>query len=145
MFRPVAACCLLGLLLTAAGASRADDGGREAAEVFGRALTTERLQSLRSILPTQGRVRLKLVRLGPEDGVFGAGQVEAILGDFLARGAVKSFEVLHVEGDERTYSVVRSRAVVEDGNGRTCRVGLHLTFQPEKSRWVLREIKETSE
>jgi hypothetical protein len=118
---------------------------RDAAERFGSALATERLEDLRPLLPQRGKVRLKLVRLGPEDGEFGADQVEAILADFLASGAVSTFEVARAEEGGSGDGLVNGRATVVDRGGRSCRVRLHLAFEMEAGRWILREIKETGE
>ena len=136
---------LLGLMLMSAPALAAPDSVGEAAEAFGVAVTSSDLKQLRSVLPEQGRVRLKLVHFGPEDGQFSAGQVEAILKDFLANGSVDSFQIVRIEGDDRNYGMVIGRAAVIDRSGRPRRVGLLLSFQPESGRWVLREIKETEE
>ena len=136
---------LVGLMLLSAPALGAPESAAEAAEVFGLAVTSSDLKQLRSVLPDQGRVRLKLVHLGPEDGQFSAGQVEAILKDFLANGSVDSFEIVRTEGDDRNYGMVVGRAALIDRSGRARRVGLLLSFQPEAGRWVLREIKETEE
>ena len=65
--------------------------------------------------------------------------------DFLAVGEVKNFEVLRLEGGGDTTTLVQGRAVLVDRDGRPARVLLHLAFQPEGGRWVLREVKETSE
>jgi hypothetical protein len=132
-------------MLLSAPAVGAPDSVGEAAKAFGVAITSSDLKPLRSVLPEQGRVRLKLVHFGPEDGQFSASQVEAILKAFLANGSVDSFEIVRVEGDDRNYGMVIGRAALIDRNGRPRRVGLLLSFQPEAGRWVLREIKETEE
>ena len=145
MLRPLLVTLSLALPLWAATPAAGQDDVREAARLFGRALTSSRPQELRSLLPSQGKVRLELFHLGPEDGFFGSGQVEAIFRDFLARGSFRSFEVGRVKTDGRSYSLVHARAALVDRHGRAARVGLHLSFQPEAERWVLREIKETQE
>jgi len=136
---------LLGLMVLSAPAIGASNSAGEAAEVFGVALTSSDLKQLRSVLPEQGRVRLKLVHFGPEDGQFSASHVEAIFKDFLANGSIASFEIVRVEGDDRNYGMVVGRAAMVDRSGRPRRVALLLSFQPEAGRWVLREIKETEE
>ena len=68
------------------------DSARDAASVFGRSLTSGHAEALRPLLPQRGKVGLRLARLGPEDGTFGAHQVEAVFQEFLASGAVGSFE-----------------------------------------------------
>lgn len=133
------------LLLLSALLAGADDDPRKAAESFGRALTTANPRSLRPLLPGKGKVRLELDRLGPQNGWYGGSQVEAIFGDFLAEGTVSSFEILRVDGDDRCYGLVRGRAILTDRGGRPARVVVHLSFELETERWVLREIKETAE
>ncbi len=134
-----------GVMLSTPSAVHAAGGSRQAADAFGRALTSANLEPLRSVLPKEGKVRLKLVRLGPEDGWFGPAQVEAIFGAFLAEGSVERFEILRVEGDDRSTSLVHGRAAVTDRTGRVSRVRLHMSFASEADRWVLREIKELRE
>ena len=56
----------------------AQDEPRVAAEAFGNALVSGKANRLRALLPDEGKIRLKLVRLGTQDGFYGAGQVEAI-------------------------------------------------------------------
>ena len=73
---------VVALTLATAGA---DDGARAAAQIFGRALVAGNAEALRAILPAQGKVHLTLTRLGPEEGNFGARQVEAVFRDFLAK------------------------------------------------------------
>ena len=118
---------------------------RVAARRFGQALVASQAQGLREILPEHGNVRLVLSRLGPENGSFGAGQVEALFRDFLAVGQVRSFEVLRLQSDGTNSALVQGRVMIVDREGRPCRVALHLAFEPEGPRWVLREVKETAE
>ena len=117
---------------------------RVAAEAFGNALVSGRADRLRSILPGEGKVRLKLDRFGPEDGFFGAGQVEAIFRNFLKQGSVRSFEVTRGDSDT-AYALVHARVVLVDREGRQARVTMQLAFQPESDHWILREIKELRE
>ena len=142
---------LAGFLLFAARVPVAADppapseAARAAARQFGQALVSSRADALRAVLPAQGNVRLVLTRLGPENGSFGASQVEALFRDFLSVGKVRSFEVLRLQSDGTSSALVMGRAVVVDRDGRPGRVSLHLALEPEGSRWVLREVKETSE
>lgn len=136
---------LLVLLLVSSPAIGAPTSAGSGAEHFGAALTTGDLKQLRLVLPDQGRVRLKLAHFGPADGQFSAGQVEAIFKDFLANGSVQAFEIARIEGDNVNYGVVAGRASLTDRSGRSRRVTLLLSFQPEAGRWVLREVKETEE
>ena len=123
----------------------AEDGARATAQTFGRALVTGNAGALRPILPNQGRVRISLSRLGPEEGSFGARQVEALFRDFLAKGKVASFEVVRCENDGRRSALAHGRATITDRDGRGGRIAFHLGFESEGERWVLREVKETAE
>ena len=141
----------IAAVLVAGGAvsARAGDPGeaeaRRSANAFGRALTAGQASLLRPILPSDGKVHLSLPKIVPEEGWFASSQVEALLGDFLSQGSVRSFELLRMESDGKTNALARGRAVLDDRQGRPLRLGLHLSFQPEGDRWVLREIRETLE
>ena len=116
----------------------------EAAREFGRALTGSELARLKPLLPRRGKVQLRLEHLGPEQGSYSAGQVLALLDDFLRVGSVRSFELSpRCEGDRRNYTLVQGRAEVTDREGREVIIKLHLTIVPEDGRWILREIRET--
>lgn len=128
----------------AAGATTEEDA-RKCARVFGQALTTAKAETLRQILPGRGKVHVVLTRFGPEDGFFGSSQVEALIGNFLAEATVRSFEVIRLESDEQSSALINARAVLTDRQGRPGRVKIHLSFEPEDARWVLREIKEAVE
>ena len=143
----VARSCLAAVLLIAAASSfaSAEDGAREAATTFGRALVSNKPSSLMPILPQQGRVHVTLVRLGPEDGRFGANQVVALFRDVLATGKFTSFEIVRCETDGSRSALAHATASIVDRDGRTGRIGVHLAFEPESGRWVLREVKETVE
>jgi hypothetical protein len=116
---------------------------RDAAARFGQALTKGDASLLRSILPQRGKVQLRLLSLGPGDGSFSAGQVESLIRDFLEQGSVQSFELVGMEHDAQRYALAHGRASLTDRQGRAVRSELHLGFQPEDGRWVLREIRET--
>jgi hypothetical protein len=113
-----------------------------AARVFGKALTDADTSLLRSILSREGKVRMNVVCLGPEKGSFSAGQVEALLKDFLRQGRVRSFSLETTESAPGRYALVHARAAVTDRDGVAAELHVHLTFQPEDGRWVLREIRE---
>jgi len=116
----------------------------EAAREFGRALISEELSRLKPLLPRRGKVHLRLEHLGPEQGSFSAGQVLALLGDFLKVGTVRTFQLSpRCEGDRRKYTLVRGQAEVIDRDGRNLVIELRLTIVPEDGRWILREIRET--
>lgn len=135
----------LGAVLLAVGSAAASDAPGDLARSFGESLVAGRAGAIEPMLPRTGKVRLQLSRLGPESGMFAPGQVVAILRDFLSAGRVVSCEVVRIEGDGKTTSVAVARARVVDREGRDGPVGLRLGFQPEAGRWVLREVKETSE
>jgi hypothetical protein len=141
-----AAALLLLLVLAPLPALPQAPSGQEQAESaareFGLALTRKDSSLLRPILPRAGKVRMHLVCLGPEKGSFGAGQVEALFKDFLKHGRVRSFALVATESAPGRYVLVRGRAQVTDRDGAPVDVHLHLTFQPEDGRWVLREIRE---
>ena len=137
----VLACVLVAAAVPVAGG----DEAKSAANAFGAALVAKNAEALRPVLPQQGRVHLSLIRLGPEEGLFGARQVEAVFRDFLAGGKVVAFELLRCESDPARSALAHGRATIVDREGRTGRVGLHLGFEPENGRWVLREVKETAE
>ena len=136
---------LASVLLAAATPVAAGDEARSAANTFGNALVARSAEALRPILPQQGRVHLTLIRLGPEEGLFGARQVEAVFRDFLAGGKVVSFELTRCESDPKRSALAHGRATIVDRDGRGGSVGFHLGFEPEGGRWVLREVKETAE
>jgi hypothetical protein len=140
---------LAALVLTACGASLAGglapEDARGTAATFGRALSSSQADALRPILPAKGKVHLALARLGPEEGMFAPAQVVAVFRDFLAAGRVTSFDVVSVDGGERTGAQAVGRASIIDRDGRKATIGLRLGFQPEDGRWVLREVKETGE
>jgi hypothetical protein len=146
MRRSRAALLLLGAVAlgtNAVPAATDTEAAQRATALFGQALTQPDASLLRSILPSRGKVQLKLALMGPEEGFFSSSQVEVLLRDFLGKGAVKEFEFVGVEHDEKRYALVHTRAMVTDRQGRSSRVALHLAFQPEGETWVLREIRET--
>lgn len=142
---PVTFVLAAALAASAVLCSQEVDGARSAAERFGSALTSGRSSALRSVLPSQGKVRLSLHRLGPEEGVFASGQVEALFASFLSSGSVRAFSVVSVDSDGKTAALAVARADVTDRDGRTARIGFRLSLEPEADRWILREVRETSE
>lgn len=120
-----------------------EEQARQAALAFGQALLRADTSLLKPILPERGRLRMRLHRLGPEEGSYSACQVEALLKEFLREGSVRSFDVLRLECDGERYALVQSRARVTDGSGVAAVIDLHLTFQPEGQRWALREVRES--
>lgn len=147
MHRRVAIWAVLLLLgpafLPAAEEAAEEDQARAAALLFGTAMKSADLSVLRPVLPEKGKIQLRLVHLGPEEGFFSSSQVEALLRDFLEQGSIRSFDLLRVEYDANRFALAHGRALLSDREGRPARVNLHLAFQPEDGRWVLREIRET--
>jgi hypothetical protein len=142
----VALASLAVVLVSAAAAPvpQGDDGARLAAASFGRALVSGKADALRAVLPDKGKVRLTLLIMGPEDGAFGASQVEALFREFLAGGKVRSFVVTRCESDGHTGALAHAKASIVDHEGRTAEIGMHLWLEPEGNRWVLREVKESA-
>lgn len=124
-------------------AALTEEAARSAAEAFGNALTRSSPSALRPILPARGKVQLRLARLGSDQGFFSPDQVETLLGEFLRTGKATGFKVSGVELDPGKFARVRGRVDVTDAGGRSTRIGIHLAFQPENERWVLREVRET--
>jgi hypothetical protein len=123
--------------------SPGEDAAHAAAARFGRAMTSGDLSQLKPLLPSKGKVQLSLTRLGPEQGSFSASQVEALLRDFLAQGSVRNFEVTRVEYDPHGVAMASTRLELTGKDGRPGTVEIQLTFQPEGSQWVLREMRES--
>ncbi len=144
--RQAIAVLVLPLLFAAAapaGAGLTTAEARDAALKIGESLKNSDLSTLRDFLPAQGKVRLNLLCLGPIEGFFSSSQVEALLGDFLKEGSINTFDLLVMEFDPQRYAMAHSRASLTDRQGHPARVDIHLAFQPEEERWVLREIRET--
>ena len=140
-------CAVLALtLLIPIGiqAAPGEEAARKSAKIFADALLSGDASLLRPILPGRGKVQLRLIRMGPEQGYFSARQVEALVRDFLAEGKVLSVELVRVEQDREGFALVHGKAKLTDRQGRPCQVELHLGLQPEGERWVLREILETA-
>jgi hypothetical protein len=135
---------LLSALIAIPAASSDEEAARGAARRFGQALVAGDAALLREILPARGKVQLRLERFGPEEGYFSPSQVVALFEDFLSHGSVRSLDLLRIEQQpDSRYALVHGRAVLTDRQGRAGQVELHLAFQPEDARWVLREIRET--
>lgn len=141
----LAALCLLLAALAPAFSepTLGEEQARQTARNIGRALESGDLSRLQSSLPKNGKVQLRLVVLGPEQGAYGAGQVQAVLKDFLRQGKVRSFELKRLDCASGKYALVHARLAIDDRNGRPAEVDLRMTLQPEAGRWVLQEIRET--
>jgi hypothetical protein len=139
----------VGVLLAAALtipsplASTGEQQAKTAALEFGRALKSGDVSLMRRVLPSRGKVRLRLLRLGPEEGSYSADRVQAVFKDFLRQGAVRSFDLLRLQCASEQFALVHARTRIADRDGRPGEVDLHVTFQPEGDQWVLREIRET--
>jgi hypothetical protein len=142
--------CATLLMLLAVGAATAGDvaelstdEARGAALQFGQSLMSSDITLLRTILPAQGKVRLNLHCLGPAEGFFSSGQVEALLREFLEQGSIRSFDLIGLEYDPQHFAIAHGRSLLTDREGRSARVDIYLAFQPEGVGWVLREVRET--
>jgi hypothetical protein len=114
-------------------------------ERFGKALMAGDATLVQPIMPASGKVKLKLQRLGPEEGSFSASQVTALLADFLEKGRVEAFTVTRVDHDPHGLALASARVSLMDKESRAASINLHLTFQTENDRWVVREIRETAQ
>ena len=138
-------CAVLASGLAPAEGADSTEGAKAAAERFGSALVASRSSALRAVLPSEGKVRLSLKRMGPEEGSFASGQVEAVFRDFLAKGTVRGFTLVSVDSDGRTAALAVAHADIVDRDGRTARVGFRLSLEPEGSHWIVREVREAPE
>ena len=141
MTKIVSKTALLGLALLAATSFGAEP--RETVDAFGAALVQGNADGLRAMLPSEGKVRVRLVRLGPQDGALRGGQLHAILQDFLERGSVQSFKLQTIEYSSK-LALASAEVGLIDAKGTRAKVRLHLSLEPENDRWVLREIRESS-
>ncbi|NIM01127.1 MAG: hypothetical protein GTN89_09465 [Acidobacteria bacterium] len=114
---------------------------RGAVDAFGAALVQGDADGLRDLLPSAGKVRVHLVRLGPENGALRSGQLHAVLQDFFERGKVQSFTLQTIE-QSGGLALASARLTLVDRQGRAD-VRLHLSLEPEEQRWVVREIRES--
>lgn len=144
--RAVALILLLGLVPPAVALADGPLGAEEASQAalrFGKALMAEDASALKAVLPRQGKVRVRLDCLGPENGSLSSEQLTALLGDFLRQGAVRSFRVVRTEVEDERFALVQSVAAAVDREGARRELHLDLTFQPEAGGWTLREIRES--
>ncbi len=141
---PAASGALLAAALTLASshASTGEQLAKSAALEFGRALMRADTSALASVLPSRGKVRLRLICFAPEEGSYSSEQVQALFKDFLRQGVVRSFDLLRVQCSSEQFALVQARARISDRDGRLTDVDLHLTLEPDGDRWVLRELRE---
>jgi len=136
------ACLAAPAGVSAEPAAPPGDAGN-AADHFARALQGSNAGMIGAMLPDQGKIRLRLRRLGPEEGAFSGRQVESLFRDFFRGGIIRSAKVEGVDQQSGTYALGRVRATGVDAEGRPLDFRLHLGFQLENDRWALREIRET--
>ena len=137
---------ILSILMFAGllGAQSAEtDDARKSAERFARALEGSNAGLIGAMLPEQGKIQLRLRRLGPEEGAFSGRQVESLFRDFFRQGVIRSAEVERIDQQTGSYALGRLRVHGVDAEGRKLDLRLHLGFQTENERWILREIRET--
>ena len=134
---------ILLLILPGLAVASPIDAPRKAVDAFGAALIAGDADQLRSVFPGQGKVRVHLVSLGPEQGALRGSQLHAVLQDFLERGNVTAFKIRTVERSEHQALASVDVALI-DPDGARARVRLHLSLEPEDDRWVLREMRESS-
>ena len=124
----------------------ATDGAPDrVAAAFGRALVAGRASELRTALPSTGKVRIVLDRLGPLSGDFGAGQAEALFAEVLRHTTFRRWEPVRSETGSGAIAFVRARAEIVDGAGHVTTIAFRLTLQPELAGWVVREVRESDE
>jgi len=114
---------------------------RATVDAFGAALVQGNADALHAVLPSAGKVRVRLVRLGPQDGALRGGQLHAVLQDFFERGSIESFKLQTIEHSSK-LALASAELDLIDEQGRT-EIRLHLSLEPEDDRWVLREIRES--
>ena len=139
MAKIVSKIALLGLALLTSVSFGADPRGT--VDAFGAALVQGNADGLRAMLPTEGKVRVHLVRLGPQNGALRGAQLHAVLQDFLEHGKVQSFILQTIE-HSGTLALASAELGLIDEQGQAD-VRLHLSLEPENDRWVLREIRES--
>jgi hypothetical protein len=139
MARFVFKIALMGIALLSTLTAAADP--RATVDAFGAALVLGNADELRTVLPTEGKVRVHLMRLGPQEGAVRGGQLHAVLQDFLENANVQSFKLQTIEYTDR-LALASARMDLVDQQGRA-NVRLHLALEPEGDHWVLREIRES--
>jgi len=139
MTKSVSKIGLLGWVLLASVSFGADPRGT--VDAFGAALVLGNADHLREMLPSEGKVRVHLLRLGPQDGALRGGQLHAVLQDFLEHGNVQSFKLQTIE-HSGGLALASAQVTLIDDQGQA-NVRLHLSLEPENDRWVLREIRES--
>ena len=124
------------------------EGGREkagqAAERFAHALRTGELSALHAILPQNGKILVSMAEPGSGAGYYGASQVEALFGSYLAGRRFRGCRIEHLEIQESSYARADLTAVRDGPDGDRATVFFRLALHLDQGRWVLREIREST-
>ena len=139
----------LALLWFAPGAAAETeaDCARQAtgtAKAFGAALVEGSSTAIRVLLPSRGKVLLRLERFAPEQGYYSAGQVGALFRSFFEVGSVASYEVRRVDVGDDCRAIARLGVQATDREGRGIGLQVRLAIHREEDRWVVREIRESA-
>lgn len=119
----------------------ASGGARVAVEAFGQALVRGETSALKSWFPREGKVRVRLIRLGGEQGAIRSGQLLVILEKFFDRGELSSFVIETFEESE-SLAIVSTVARIKTPRGARESIRLHLSFESTDRGWVVREFRE---
>jgi hypothetical protein len=117
------------------------EGAGEAVNAFGQALTSGKSSALKRWFPDDGKIRVRLVQFGDEQGALRSGQLLVILQAFFERGAVDRFKIETIE-EADTIAIVIAIVQLRTTHGTRESVRLHLSFQRNGDRWVVREFRE---
>ena len=132
----------LTALPTPAETGRKEAG--QAADRFAQVLGSGKTASLETILPRSGKILVSFTGTGRGAGYFGISQVEALLGSYLAEYRFSECRIDHIEVQESSYCRIDLTANRSGPDGAREAVVFRLAFQPERDRWVLREIREST-
>jgi len=113
----------------------------EAVDAFGTLLTSGKVSALKRWFPDDGKIRVRLVQFGSEQGALRSGQLLVILKRFFERGAVDAFKIETVEESD-SIAIVSAMLQLQTTSGTRESVRLHLSFQWSGDRWVVREFRE---
>ncbi len=130
-------------------ASTDQTGARESADVFIQAVLSGKPARLAPVLPEGGKILVSLRTPAngkssrAESAYLGVSQTRAVLKDLLSGDTLSDGRIQRIDCSENSYAQVEIsfRRTPSSGLGPTVRIRLGL--QPEKGRWVLREIRET--
>lgn len=133
---------LISLPSPAAGGR--DEAG-QAAERFARTLRAGEPSELHAILPKDGKILVSMAETGSGAGYYGASQVEALFGSYLAGHRFRECRIDHFEIQEPSYARVDLTAVRDGPDDERVTVFFRLALHLEQERWVLREIRESTQ